>query len=87
MIIKVLSDILSAPGGENEGAERHGWREQGGGGPRRGWRGDSIQPQTRLKMRGGRAFFYEVHAARLAHLIAEVAAECGASGRGDEQEP
>ena len=73
-------------GGKDEGAERHGWREQGGEGD--GEDGVRLHPAAdALEDAGWGAFFDKAHAAGLADLVAEITAEGGAAGRGEEQEP
>ena len=72
-------------GGEHEGAERHGRRQDRGQGD--GKDGVRLHPASDALEDAGRgALFDEIHAAGLAYLVGEIAAEGGAYGGGDEQE-
>ena len=73
--------------GEDEGRERHGWREDGG----EGYGEDcvALHPVTdAVEDARGDAFFEEGYAAGLADLIAEVSADCRAQcGDRDQEKP
>jgi len=76
---------LEYAGGEDEGAERHRWREQRGEG--HGEDGVLLHPGADALEDAWRdVFFEEGHATGLADLVAEVAAERGACGGEQDEE-